>query len=130
AEAEVGGIARSWQCSVKVESIGFRPLIRASRTFSPQAGRRATTLMLICVAPRPACGERVAEGRVRGVLAEALPTYAAGRAGSLADIIPRHEANCVRCPTLRSLRERAAHHRSHHARAGTGRLGAARSALV
>src|ERR1051326_772669 len=37
------------------------PALRA--TLSPQAGRGATTL----VALRPACGEKVAEGRMRGV---------------------------------------------------------------
>src|SRR4051794_33973786 len=42
------------------------PLIRASRTFSPHAGRRATNQAPVYVAPPPARGERVAEGGGRG----------------------------------------------------------------
>ena len=56
----------------RIEALAQRvqpePLIRASRTFSPRAGRRvSTSAAAISLAPRR--GERVAGGRVRGVVA-------------------------------------------------------------
>jgi hypothetical protein len=46
----------------------IRPFATLRGTFSPQAGRRALAANVFVESPRPACGERVAEGRVRGAL--------------------------------------------------------------
>src|SRR5437762_13506199 len=73
--------------------MGSTPLTALRASSSRKRGEGQQLLVLVFVAPRPACGERVAEGRVRG-----CPRESQGRSriceGATGHWLPRGVSPC------------------------------------